>query len=131
MILNDKPNCQVSKILMKLRPIYVKCSETHIFEIPKFHDFNVFYKKKKCVAYPQEDFLFKKLITNLRISLRNNRKKDFFYMNYLNFTFLGSHDSRLHFRPHKVYFFSVLCQVFYMPIIGHVMWYYWLYCVVE
>jgi hypothetical protein len=52
MILNDKPNCQVSKILMKLRPIYVKCSETHIFEIPKFHDFNVFYKKKKmcCVS---------------------------------------------------------------------------------
>jgi hypothetical protein len=28
-------------------------------------------------------------------------------MNYLNFTFLGSHDSRLHLRPHKVYFFEL------------------------
>jgi hypothetical protein len=32
---------------------------------------------KKCVAYPQEDFLFIKLITSLRISLLNNCKKDF------------------------------------------------------
>jgi hypothetical protein len=30
---------------------------------------------KKCVAYPQEDFLFIKLITSLRISLLNNYKK--------------------------------------------------------
>jgi hypothetical protein len=72
-------------------------------------------KRKKCVAYPQEDFLFYKIITSLRISLLNNCKKDFqfhteskfFYMTYLNFTFLGSHDSRLHFRPHKVYFFEL------------------------
>jgi hypothetical protein len=34
-------------------------------------------KEKKCVAYPQEDFLFIKLITSLRISLLNNCKKDF------------------------------------------------------
>jgi hypothetical protein len=34
-------------------------------------------KIKKCVAYPQEDFLFIKLITSLRISLLNNCKKDF------------------------------------------------------
>jgi hypothetical protein len=27
MILNDKPNCQVSRILMNPRPIYVKGSE--------------------------------------------------------------------------------------------------------
>jgi hypothetical protein len=32
---------------------------------------------KKCVAYPQEDFQFIKLITSLRISLLNNCKKDF------------------------------------------------------
>jgi hypothetical protein len=34
-------------------------------------------KKKKCVAYPQEDFLFTKLLTSLRISLQNYCKKDF------------------------------------------------------
>jgi hypothetical protein len=28
--------------------------------------------QKKCVAYPQEDFLFIKLMTSLRISLLNN-----------------------------------------------------------
>jgi hypothetical protein len=28
-------------------------------------------------------------------------------MTYLNFTFLGSHDSRLHFRPHKVNFLEL------------------------
>jgi hypothetical protein len=32
---------------------------------------------KKCVAYPQEDFLFIKLITSFTISLLNNCKKDF------------------------------------------------------
>jgi hypothetical protein len=32
---------------------------------------------EKCVAYPQEDFLFIKLITSFRISLLNNCKKDF------------------------------------------------------
>jgi hypothetical protein len=84
------------------------------------------FKRIKCVAYPQEDFQFIKLITSFRISLLNNCKKDFqfhskttgrifyytkyrifFYTTYLNFTFLGSHDSRLHFRPHKVYFFEL------------------------
>jgi hypothetical protein len=34
-------------------------------------------KRKKCVAYPQEDFLFMKLITSFRISLLNNCKKGF------------------------------------------------------
>jgi hypothetical protein len=33
--------------------------------------------EKKCVAYPQEDFLFMKHITSFRISLLNNCKKDF------------------------------------------------------
>jgi hypothetical protein len=28
-------------------------------------------------------------------------------------------------------FFLSCVGFFYMPIIGHVMWYYWLYCVVE
>jgi hypothetical protein len=35
------------------------------------------FKRKKCVAYPQEDFLFIKLKTSCRISLLNNCKKDF------------------------------------------------------
>jgi hypothetical protein len=41
--------------------------------------FNIFLKTKlkKFVAYPQEDFLFIKLITNFRISLLNNFEKDF------------------------------------------------------
>jgi hypothetical protein len=60
-------------------------------------------KRKKCVAYPQEDFLFIKLKTCLRISLPKNCIR-FLLQAYLNFTFLGSHDFRLHFRPHKVYF---------------------------
>jgi hypothetical protein len=34
-------------------------------------------QQKKCVAYPQEDFLFIKLISSLRISLLNNCKIDF------------------------------------------------------
>jgi hypothetical protein len=33
--------------------------------------------KKKCVAYPQKDFLFIKLTTSFIISLLNNCKKDF------------------------------------------------------
>jgi hypothetical protein len=40
---------------------------------------------KKCVAYPQEDFLFIKLITSLRISLLNNCKKDFQFHTERNF----------------------------------------------
>jgi hypothetical protein len=41
--------------------------------------------KKKCVAYPQEDFLFIKLITSLRISLLNNCKKDFQFHTEIKF----------------------------------------------
>jgi hypothetical protein len=33
------------------------------------------------------------------------RKKTFYLL--VNFSFLGSHDFRLHFRPHKVYFFEL------------------------
>jgi hypothetical protein len=68
-------------------------------------------------AYPQEDFLFVKLITSFRITLLNNCKKDFqfhikttetkFFYTKNNFFFMRSHDSRLHFRLHKVYFFEL------------------------
>jgi hypothetical protein len=36
-----------------------------------------YYRLKKYVAYPQEDFLLIKLITCFRLSLLNNCKKDF------------------------------------------------------
>jgi hypothetical protein len=98
------------------------CSVEKVFINMKLHQ----RKWKKCVTYPQEDCLFIKLITSFRISLLNNCKKDFqfhikttesklfytkykflFYTTYLNFTFLSSHDSRLQFRPYKVYFLVV------------------------
>jgi hypothetical protein len=40
---------------------------------------------KKCGAYPQEDFLFIKLITFIRINLLNNCKKLNFVHQILNF----------------------------------------------
>jgi hypothetical protein len=44
---------------------------------------------------------------NLKLNEKNVsriRKKTFYLL--VNFTFLGSHDFRLHFRPHKVYYFE-------------------------
>jgi hypothetical protein len=79
-------------------------------------------KVKKCVAYPQEDFLFIKLITSFRISLLNNCKKDFqfhiktternfFYTKYKIFLHdlfeFHVYGLSVHFRPHKVYFFEL------------------------
>jgi hypothetical protein len=48
----------------------IKCLYLHLLK-------NTKTKEKKCVAYPQEDFLFIKLIASFRISLLNNCKKDF------------------------------------------------------
>jgi hypothetical protein len=87
-------------------------------------------KWKKSVAYPQEDFLFIKLMSCFRFNLLNNCKKDFRfqiktplsilftlnikfmiymvgYKTYLNLTFLSFHDSQLYFKPHKVHFFEL------------------------
>jgi hypothetical protein len=44
MILNDKLNCQFSRILMNPRPIYVKRSENDSAPILKL---NLSYKKRK------------------------------------------------------------------------------------
>jgi hypothetical protein len=86
-------------------------------------------KRKKCVAYPQKDFLFIKLITCKRLIFPSKCRKDFqfhlktpksiLYNNcykffdkyvghtiYFKFMFLGSHDSRLYFRP-NVYIFEL------------------------
>jgi hypothetical protein len=40
------------------------------------------------------------------------------YPTYLTFTFLGSHDSRLYFRPLKVSFFELSIKI-YIGCIGH------------
>jgi hypothetical protein len=60
-------------------------------------------KSKKSVAYPQEDFLFIKLITSLRISLLNNCKKDFQFHTESKFLTLN-----IRFFFHDLFEFHVL-----------------------
>jgi hypothetical protein len=50
MILNDKPNCQVSRILMNPRPIYVKRSGNDCFltaNLTLVAKIRIHFKKKK------------------------------------------------------------------------------------
>jgi hypothetical protein len=53
--------------------------------------------KKKYVAYPQEDFLFIKLITSLRISLLKNCKKDFQFH-------IKTTESKFFYTKYKIFF---------------------------
>jgi hypothetical protein len=75
MMLNERTR-NFRPILRTLQILSPQCFPCLIF-------FNVFLTQyavlqlKKCVAYPQEDFLFIKLITSFRISLLNNCKKYF------------------------------------------------------
>jgi hypothetical protein len=59
--------------------MHIKCTVFFIIEqlIVIVLNVNAKVDLKKCVAYPQEEFLFIKLITSFRISLLKNCKKDF------------------------------------------------------
>jgi hypothetical protein len=53
--------------------------------------------KKKCVAYPQENFLLIKLITSFRISLLNSCKKDFQFH-------IKTTESKFFYTKYKIFF---------------------------
>jgi hypothetical protein len=62
MILNDKPNCQVSRILMDLRPIYVKRSENDSITISNLSAIVVIFSSNRsgeeCVCFLQNFWIF-------------------------------------------------------------------------
>jgi hypothetical protein len=60
----------------------------------KFYDIKL---KKKCVAYPQEDFLFIKLLTSFTISLLNKCKKGFQFH-------IKTTESKFFYTKYKIFF---------------------------
>jgi hypothetical protein len=86
-------------------------------EISNWRNKMQYWRKKMCCVSARR-LSIHKLIKSFRIILLKNCKKDFqfhikttgskfFYTTYVNFTFLGSHHSRFHFLPHKVFFFEL------------------------
>jgi hypothetical protein len=62
MIFNDKPNCQVSRILINPRPIYVKRSENDSVAVYFFYKILVFVKSSHTKQYFYFNFCVEKMV---------------------------------------------------------------------